>query len=345
VPERHRPKTRNGAFFAPALPPQSARAADDFVLFLPVHSEAFVKYDKASGQFEYLTDWHKKFEAFVFNADFGLLGGCVRPEPEGDALFFASQQGNIVLEVNARTFKTTVHRVGNPRNRYAGIAHDGASFWLTKYMLPGTHERQNAVVRWNKRAGTCREYPLAPVTFDPRLELGDFGSICFFKGKVWVFPNGANEIFRIDPETEEIRQVETGLPHALSGRKSPYFAEGSAGGLFGTHGESELVFFSLYDNSLLFIDADTGATRKKKLVIDGIGELLQNPDPVPPYLYGESAFFTNADFVEGVKTGAIPAFDADRAAYFRGMTANTDGSCGEKVHAFAMKHVGKESRG
>jgi hypothetical protein len=347
VPDRYKPKTRNGAGFVPALAPPFTPARDDFALFRPVHGTAFVKYDKAKGRFEYHTDWYVKFEPCVWNIDLGLLGACVMPDPEGDALFFTSPQGNILLELNMRSMKAAIHRVGDPRNRYMGVTYDGASFWLTKYMLPGTHERQNAVVRWNRRAGTCKEYPLAPVSFDPRFELGDFGSIAFFNKKVWVFPCGANEIFRIDPETEEIQAVETGLPYALGDRKSPYYAyaDGAAGGLYTLRGDKELVFISYYDNSLLFIDADTGAARKEKLVIDGIGDLLQNPDPVPPYLYAESAFLTNGAFVEGVKAGAIPAFDADRAAWFRSVNANTDGSCGEKVHAFVMKHIGKGSRG
>jgi hypothetical protein len=349
IPDRYRPIVRNGACFATAL------ETEDLVIFRPIHSTAFVKYDKASGKFEYRTDWYKKFEPHVFNAEWGLLNGCT--PPIDDALFFTSPQGNILLELDIRSMKTTIHRVGDARNRYFGIAYDGECFWLSKYMPPGTRERQNAVVRLNRRTGSCKEYPLAPVTFDPLCELSDFGSVFFFEGEIWVFPYGAGEIFRIDPKTENISVFETGLPYALGDRKSPYhaYADGVAGWLYFARGDDCpaafsrldkcLVFLSLYDNSLLFINAATGAVRKQSLVVEGIGELLKNPDLVPPYLYGESAFLTNGDFAERVRTGAVPAFDAERAAYHRGVCANTDGSSGEKIHAFAMGYGARGARG
>jgi hypothetical protein len=278
----------------------------------------------------------------VFDIEWGLLGDLFAA-PEDDTLFFTSPQGNIILELNVRSMKTSVRRVGNPGRHYSGIAYDGRYFWLTLYMPPGTHARMNAVVRIDRKTGACKEYPMIPVTFDPRNEFGDFAGIRFFRDKIWVFPYGVNEIFRIDPRTEEVSRFETGLPYALTDRKSPYYAyaDGVAGALWHIHGGNCLIFFSYYDNSLLFIDADTGETRKQKLTVDGIDALLKHPDPVPPYIYGESAFMTGGDFVDGVKTGAIPAFDEERAAYSRGVNANTDGRCGEKVHAFVMGDRGK----
>jgi hypothetical protein len=334
VPAEYTPSVRNGARFAVAF------VTEEFAIFRPVHCKAFVKYDRASGSFEYFTNWYKKFAPYVFNIDLGLFGGCFA-KPEGDALFFTSPQGNIIVELNTRSMKINVHRVGNARNRYAGITFDGERFWLTKYMLPGTHERQNAVVRWDRKTGACKEYPLAPVTFDPRFEIGDFAGIYFFKGIIWVFPNGVNEIFKIDPRTEEVSIFETGLPYALTDRKSSYYADGAAGGLYYIHGEDCLVFFSYYDNSLLFINVETGAVSKRKLVVSGIGALLKSKDLISPYIYGESVFMTNSDFIDRVKTGAVPAFNEDLAAYSRSVNANTDGSCGEKVHAFVMERVGK----
>jgi streptogramin lyase len=331
IPEKYRSVVRNGSHFAFAF------ASEEFVIFRPVHSTAFVKYDKAAGRFDYFTDWYKKFEPYVFNIEWGLLGGLFA-KPEDDALFFTSPQGNIMLELNTRSMKTSVRRVGTPGKHYSDVAYDGRHFWLTSYMPPGTHERKNAVVRFDKKTGACKEYPMVPVTFDPRNEFGDFAGIHFFRDKVWVFPYGVNEIFRIDPLTEEVSRFETGLPYALADRKSPYYAfmDGTAGVLWHIHGENCLIFFSYYDNSLLFIDAGTGETRKQKLTADGIDALLEHLDPVPPYIYGESAFITGAAFVAGVKTGAIAAFDNERAAYSRGVNVNTDGSCGEKVHAFVM---------
>jgi hypothetical protein len=206
-------------------------------------------------------------------------------------------------------------------------------------MPPGTHERKNAVVRFDRKTGACKEYPPVPVTFDPRNEFGDFADIYFLGNKIWVFPRGVNEIFRIDPQTDEISKFETGLPYALTDRKSPYyaFADGVAGGLWHIQGEDCLIFFSYYDNSLLFINTYTGETRKQKLTVFGIDAFLKRPDLVPPYIYSESAFMTGGDFTDGVRTGAIPAFDTERAAYSRSVNANTDGSCGEKVHAFVMR--------
>jgi hypothetical protein len=331
IPDKYRSVVRNGSHFAFAF------ASEEFVVFRPVHSTAFVKYDKAAGRFDYFTDWYKKFKPCVFNIEWGLLGGFFA-KPEDDMLFFTSPQGNIILELNVRSMKTNIRRVGSRGNCYSGIAYDGKRFWLTQNMTPGTHARRNSVVRFDKKTGACKEYPMVPVTFDPRNEICDFAGIYFLRGMIWVFPYGVNEIFRIDPLTEKVSKFETGLPYALTDRKSPYyaFADGVAGGLWHIHGENCLIFFSYYDNSLLFINADTGETRKQKLTADGIGALLKRPDLIPPYIYGESAFMTSGDFADGVKTGAIAAFDAERAAYSRGVNANTDGSCGEKVHAFVM---------
>ncbi|MDR1246461.1 MAG: CDP-glycerol glycerophosphotransferase family protein, partial [Clostridiales Family XIII bacterium] len=139
IPEKYRSVVRNGSHFAFAF------ASDDFVIFRPIHSTAFVKYDKAAGRFDYFTDWYKKFKPYVFNTEWGLLGGLFA-SPEDDTLFFTSPQGNIILELNVRSMKTNIRRAGNPGKHYSGIAYDGRYFWLTLYMPPGTHERKNAVV-------------------------------------------------------------------------------------------------------------------------------------------------------------------------------------------------------
>ncbi|MDR1571200.1 MAG: hypothetical protein LBS32_01610, partial [Clostridiales Family XIII bacterium] len=338
VPPRFRPAVRNGARFATAL------ETEGFAIFSPIHSTAFARYDKRTGGIEYHAGWHRDFAPHIFNEDLGLIGAC--SGPVGDSLFFTTPQGNIVVELDIQSMKTALHRVGPPGVRYAGIAYDGSRFWLTKYLLPGTFERQSGVVSWDMKSGECREHQLQPLTWDTSAPpLADFASICFWNGRVWVFPYGVNELFCIDPATGAATAVDTGLGYALGERESPYYAQApGAATVFYARREGCLTAFSFYDCSLLHIDAATGGVRKAKIAVEGIAGLLEGRDAIPPYVYGESAFMTCGDYVEGVVSGAIPAFSDERASYHRGLNANGDGSCGRKVLEFAMGCAGRAGR-
>ena len=335
IPDEALPVTRGGISFFTALD------TDEFAIFSPFTSKAFVKYHKKSGEIEYHTNWYRSYEPYVFKIDVGILG--YPSKLIGNSLYFPSKQANIVLELNVHSMKTSLHIVGNPSDRYHAIAFDDTNFWLTKYVAPTLPIPQCPVVRWNKSTGKCKQFPLQPATRSSVFQMSEFYSIAVFSGKVIVLPHGVSEIFRIDPVTEEVSLLDTGLAYKLGTRKSPYYnySEWVACTLFSQHKDS-LAVMSYYDYSLLFIDAETGKISKRKIVIDGIEHLLQNISSIPPYWLRESAFLTTRHFIEKVLTGDIPAYSAMQAHYHRSTNANSDGTCGQKIHEYIMRKLPKK---
>ena len=331
IPDEALPITRNGGCFYVALD------TDEFVIFMPINSRAFVKYDKKTREFEYNTIWFRSFEPYVFNIDYGFFnaGGTF----VDNSLYIASLQSNVVVELNVRSMRTKIHKVGESGNRYNGITFDGDCFWLTKFLTYGLTEPQNSVVRWDKNTGRCKELILEPVTREPVNMISDFYSITFYNGKVLVFPFGVNEIFQIDPKTEDISVLETCLPYKLGSNKSPYYSygDGVASVWIPNKCDGRIVLYSFYDYSLLFFDSETFEVKKVKPVINGIEHLFHNLDTQPPYVRNESVFLTAAGYVVHVVSGSIPDFNQKQADYHRGINFNSDGTCGQKTHEFVMR--------
>ena len=335
IPDKALPVTRHGACFATALD------TDEYAIFTPVNNRAFAKYDKKAGKIEYYTNWYRAYEPYLFNIDFGHFGGVSKPI--GKSIFFTSLQSNIILELDIDSMRIRIHTVGDKTNRYYCITYDGSDFWITKYMMPGTNQRQNAVVRWNKTTGQCKEFPLQPVTYDPLIELSDFASITIFDGRVLVLPYGVNEIYQIDPATEEITIFDAGLPYKVGDRKIPYYsyAYGVASSEYSFDDEGKPIAVSYYDYSLLYFEAGASDVKKQKIIVDGVDHLLRNADLISPYVHYESAFMTPSDFIDKVCAGTIASFNETQAQYHRSVNANSDGSCGDKVHEYVMRKIKK----
>jgi len=317
----------------------TALETNEFIIFYPYNNNAFVKYDKSTGKFEYHTKWFKSFEKHIENKKLYFFGNPTKQID--DSIFFPSYQSNIVVELNVKTMDTICHKVGNKHERYHGITYDSNNFWLTKIMPPSTTEHKNSVIRWNKKTGTCKEYALHPVTYNTEYSLSDFYSIEYFNSMIWVFPFNASEIFTIDPETEEVSIYDTGLPYRLGDRKTQYYTQGygTACAAYQDYFNGCLTVLSYYDYSLLQLDAKTGDMKKIKPVIEGIEHLLKNSSNCEPYTRKESIFLTSEEFINKVNSGDIPEYDEKLAEHHRTINANSDGTCGQKIHDYVMKRA------
>jgi len=320
-----------GYYFATALD------TDDFAIFYPLQSNAFVKYDKTTSKLEYHTKWYKQYERDIKNRNLTNFGAPSKLI--GNSLYFPSIQSNIVLELDIISMNTTIHKIGKQDDSYRGITFDSKNFWLTKHLTPGANESKNSVVRWNKNTGQCKEFKLEPVTYNSSIKISEFHSIMYYSDKVWVFPFGVSEIFQIDPETEKVSVYEHGLPYKLGERKSSYYqvSMGVACGLYPEQFDGCLPALSYYDYSLLLFTPDTETMKKIKPVINGIGELLNNQDATLPYYLKEHVFLTSIDYINKVCSGDIPVFNEKLAQYHQSVNANSDGTCGQKIHDYVMK--------
>jgi hypothetical protein len=194
------------------------------------------------------------------------------------------------------------------------------------------------VARWNKDTGKYKEIPLPPFTFEEGKEKHTaLAAPQFLGGKVWVFHKSANEIYVIDPQTEEITEADTGLPYRLGEQKNIFYVSPRSISFFSERDENSIVLRSHYDNSLLHLDARTGTFTKKKIITNGIEHLKRNPALLEPYQYKENVYSTINDYIGKICSGAIPPFIPELAEYHRAINANSDGTCGEKIHDYIMK--------
>ncbi len=110
---------------------------------------------------------------------------------DGDMVYIPFSNANGVLEFHFKDERGIVHNVG--KQDYSTIASDGKNFW----MAPRT---KGAIVSWNPVTYKIAEYQNFPEGY---LQ-GSFVSSFFKDGYVWIFPETANMVLKVNTQTGEI---------------------------------------------------------------------------------------------------------------------------------------------
>lgn len=93
--------------------------------------------------YEFLKEEQKENEDCFFRVDYAKVK---------NDLYMASCVSNVVMKLDMDTHKIQMIEVGDPGNRYVGIAWDGTYFWLAPRL-------RTSVVRWDGES-ECEEVPL-----------------------------------------------------------------------------------------------------------------------------------------------------------------------------------------
>ncbi len=348
-----------GTFFATRVPGRyyeptlyslafnNAFAHGGRVAFAPFYSHAAATWAPATGKVAYYEECRRLVEPYIqSHRDMLFRGtGCV----QGNRLFLPFAQGDAVLELDLDSGHATLHPVPSSGTGYAGIAYDGAAFWLTQNnQWYAQKKKPEAIVRWVPQTGEVTEFAAFPEGFTggdrlgPSYDKTSFWQMVYSGGKLLAFPHFANMIVQIDPKTGKMTEFSTGLGNKLYSYKSPGYHFGGFTRLLGQDETGRCVVSLAHDNSLLLIDA-AGQTCLRVEIPFRMEGLLQERLQATArfrtgYYYFEQGVFPVGSFVEKMLSGEI-AWDDAQAKALCARVANGDGTSGQKIHEYACRHA------
>jgi hypothetical protein len=310
------------------------------IIFLPGASGITAVYNMETDEFTYYGEIAQRFKNHISNLDWGFVSGCCA---DGNLLYIPSCQCNIITELNMETMTFNFYEVGAAKNRYRHIMNGGGTFWLTKFREHGLKPWQEGIISWDKETGNVHEYTDLPIN-QARINLVGSGFSCTFYsgGFVYAFPNQADAIIKINPQTGTAERLELDPYFDYFERKSSYYTWGEDTAISGVYSltDNKATVFVPYDYSMITIDLATGKyNNRMKWRVEGIENLKAGCSRLSPTPWLEDTFLTPKDFINKVIAGDIPAYDEAQVEFYKKANVNSDGSCGVKVHEYVMNAI------
>ena len=322
-----------GAFYG-------AVSSGDCLFLIPNHYPAIVRYDTRKDEIRYFRDCVDVFTGEV-QGERRTGGYCI----QNGILYLASSYDNRVLALDAAGREEVISVPAEHLQGSYALVSDGRELWFLPY--DGT-----VVVRWNPLTGEAHEYEDCPKELTCVHPVSGyecmqrpFSWAAFHKEDVYLSPCWANMYIRLNRSSGKMTQWKPPFeePEAI---KNGYFNTWARSGFIcrtGNGKESEWLLFSCYDRKLYAVDLETNGCQEIDIGFDL--EELREQEPGfrknsqwLQYACEEDAFNSLEDFLNGTITGG--AFDREKQIEaFCGITANYDGTSGEKIYEFVRNKL------
>ena len=309
-----------------------------FIFLIPNLYPCVVRYDTASGEVRYFPV-QPDMVAGIRNGERVSGGSCVH----NGYLFIASPVSHLVWAIEAESGKEQMLTTGGQyRGGYMNIVSDGECLWLMPY--EGT-----TVICWNPVTGDVREYSISLKGFVCRRN-GN-GSECmerpfsrpaFCGDDVYLAPYWANMFVKLNRITGEA--VPWQPPFATPAQNTEgTHQEGRIGTFTRRIGQEDHLwqYVSWRDKKIYRVDLKNHRSEEIRAEFDAEELKAHAPgfkkySPWLPYCCAEDAFNPLSAFLSGELCGNPYSKEAQLSSW-REIAANSDGTCGEKVHRFMKR--------
>ncbi len=312
-----------------------------YIFLIPDQYPALVRYDTETDKIWYFQD---NLEVLFGVAEEGIkrIGGyCVHD----GCLYIASPVEPKIWRINPETGEEKL--LTTKANEYGcfALASDGEELWFLPYS-------GNVVSRWNPKSNEIHEYGNYPDgltckhgVFGYDCMERPFGSAAFVGQYVYLSPSWASAFMRLDKETGEITRwcPPFEMPED---EKNGYFHTEEKDIFLSRPGlckEGEYCLYSALDRKLYKVDLENDTYTEVPIEFN-LDELkAQEPgfhknSEWLQYACEENVFNSLPLLLDGNIMGA--AFDKEKQkAAFEEIAANSDGTCGEKIHRFVCKTI------
>jgi len=331
IPEEAMPEAERGVAFTTGV------IFKQSIIFLPGATGTFAKYNINDNSFDYYHDFSVKFKEYDNNL---TLSACWGFDEYNGKLYIASPCWNIITVLDVDSMKFQFVEVGSFQNQYLSITFCNDRFWLTKYKVPHSLHWKEGFVSWNPDTGECNELNDIPAkqVVDGQEGQG-FNAIVAANGFLFAFPDFADAIIKINPETNEIERFKLNSPFDYLERKAQYY---TFRGRRPFHlviplKDDKVWVVNSYDCSTMIIDLKNGNCEERiKWRVNGIEYLLASRYHSASSPWSECFLITQEDFIKHVVSGQIPAFDKKQADYHQSANVNLNGSCGKKIQEYVI---------
>ncbi|MDR0947551.1 MAG: hypothetical protein LBM87_07420 [Ruminococcus sp.] len=308
------------------------------LIFAPGESGVFARYDKNTGKYSYHTEWFEAFKKHLKLKNVLKTRGCTIKDGK---IWLTCSESSYLTELDPNTMEFTLHKAGPDGYGYYGITHLGGSLWLTKFRLkPDNHEE--GLVEYNPSTGKFTEYVDLPakIPAGEKYRFSGFSHVITYKDSLYMFPIQADGIVKLNPKTGENKRFELTPPLKFFTAENDYFKGRYELQEFPFNLRikgSEVITVTPFNMGQICINLDTGEWERfsyeTERPFDILTVKLTQPVPVP---WTESFYLTPERFINEVLSGEI-AYNQAQADLYRNINANSDGTCGEKVHEYLME--------
>lgn len=318
-----------------------------YLFLIPGHYPFLIRYHLDTGKIDYIEDVQTFYVQMVENEwKIGGVGGY------GNEIMFASPKDGKILFLDRDTLERRECSVSAMDGRgIQGFSRCGEEEEL--WLIP---MRSMTIVRWNPRTEEVREYSNVPENFkvvqwphEYECEEHPFGSVLFFeeeeRKQVIITPNWGNMFLLLDTRTGQTEEWKLPIGSANRG-KNGYFRTGSIG-CFVINTEHQdkpdCRFWYAPERKLYDINVFTREYKEVEIEFDYDDLLEQEPgfyeeSEWMQYCLNENAFNSLKNLLDDEITGN--PFDRERQLRaFARVNANTEGTCGQNVYAFAKDKI------
>ena len=276
------------------------------------------------------------------------FGGCIIKK---ELLFVTLVRTNAVLIWHMDTCKYEIIHVGDEKNIYGAIAEVKDGFLLRLY-------EGAKLLFWNPQTGETRDINQLPDAFEyrlnPREEVHPFGGFLILSSYLLLMPQLGNQILRIDRETLEISIYEMDWKDHMREPQEGIF-DNQWGCLRAVlipdrtkvinQDFNEVYLVTSADGCMLKLNLDTHQYTEVQTGFDiddlkklfPIEELYEKFEI--PIKSREDMYHTLDDFIDAMAEGRINKFNNQQIQVYSQISANLDGTCGEKVHKAVKKSL------
>lgn len=317
-------------------------------VILPGKEPEFIVVDEKSGERTYCGCFEKVLRPYSQMPEENLFAGGVMQYK--NCVYLLSYRTNKLVEFQLETKQWKIYDIGTEQRRYSNFFHDETDFWFLAW-------DGSCVVRWNKETGNTRVYNQMPEGYlaysnafvNPYTPA--FCSLFTTPGmeEMFIFPNAANMILKLNKNTGEITQWKLDLPYEEGQRKtSLYNRPGNYAGIF-WYDEEHFLLQTAYDGSMLVVNYKTGKVEERRNCLlpkdeyekyrVPMEEVASRDGNASPYYYREQGLSCSLkDMMDYFASGADMQAARQHEASTEGI-ANADGTCGMKVHAHISEQL------
>ena len=177
-----------------------------FIYFIPDEFPAIMRLNTNTGETEYFSQWLDDVSKLpIFNLQEGWKNiifweSCVVNEE----IAIVIKGINAVMFFNMETGNYEIKSVGGKSEQYFDICFDGQNYYLSSLY-------ENYIVKWNRLSYRISKIKIP--SFSRRESTGANFLIRYSNEYVWLFPNYANNAYKININTDEITELPELIEH------------------------------------------------------------------------------------------------------------------------------------
>lgn len=328
--------SNNGAFF-------NAFPYEKYLVLIPLNYPAVVIYDTENGKIRYLED---NISVFVKNNERSekVTGG---PWIIDGMLYITSPTDNYVYKLDIESGKSEVMELHTEnKGGYVGLIEINNSIWMLPY-------KGQTILNWNPKTGNIREYTGFPEGFTcvhPIYKVSTdeypIGGWAFIGKTIYFTRNWGNMDIKLDTQTGLFSEWDILVPNIENMEacsKEYFYTTGRYGLVWSIEEKDRYKLFYYPERKLFDFNIEKNELKEIEIKFD-VDELRLHENGFNDrsqwlkYCCCESAFNSLKDFLDGNITGK--PFDREKQIQsFGEITANNDGSCGQKVHKYIKSTI------